>query len=111
MAKMTPKQIGEFLALPNIAHSISLRAGSTPHSVPVWHGFSDNRSYVFTPASSLKMRNIRNDPRISLSIANAAKPYSYVVASGVADIVHDGIKERFYLSHLATKALREEQNI
>ena len=94
MAKMTPEQSAAFLALPNIAHFITLRADGSPHSVPVWYQFADGRYYVFTPATSLKMRNLARDPRMTLSIASSDTPYAYVVANGVADILSGDITER-----------------
>jgi PPOX class probable F420-dependent enzyme len=94
MAKMTPEQTTAFLALPNIAHFVTLRADGSPHSVPVWYGFAEGRYYVFTPATSLKMRNLARDPRMTLSIASSDKPYAYVVASGSAEIVSGDITDR-----------------
>jgi PPOX class probable F420-dependent enzyme len=93
VAKMSPAQAA-FLALPNIAHFITLRADGSPHSVPVWYEFVDGRFYVFTPATSLKMRNLARDPRLTLSIASSEQPYAYVVADGVAEIVRGDITER-----------------
>ena len=79
---MTPEQTSDFLALRNIAHFITIRHDGTPHSVPVWYEYSNGRFYAFTPSTSLKLRNLALDQRMTLSIANETRPYQYVVASG-----------------------------
>lgn len=94
MAKMIPEQTAAFLALPNIAHFITLHADGSPHSVPVWYEFVDGRFFVFTPSTSVKLRNLKRDPRMTLSIASGDKPYAYVVANGVAEVVSGDITER-----------------
>ncbi len=91
MAKMTTEQSEKFLALPNLAHFITLRADGSPHAAPVWYEFADGRFHVFTPATSVKLRNLGRDSRMTLSIASPDQPYSYVVASGRAEIMSGDI--------------------
>lgn len=86
MASMTPERTAEFLAGTSLAHFITTRKDGSPHSVPVWYEFADDRFYVFTPSTSLKLRNLARDPRMVLSIASETRPYEYVVASGAAEV-------------------------
>jgi PPOX class probable F420-dependent enzyme len=94
MAKMTRAETEQFLALPLIAHFVTTRADGSPHAVPVWYAFVEGRFYVFTPTTSLKIRNIKRNPRLTLSIASHDQPYRYVVANGVAEIIAEGVTER-----------------
>lgn len=94
MAEITPDQSGHFLTLPNIAHFITLRADGSPHVVPLWYEFAEDRFFVFTKATSVKMQNLRRNPQCTLSIASAIQPYSYVVASGTAKIENSDVIER-----------------
>lgn len=84
MAIMTPQQIKEFLDRPLIAHLTSLREDGSAHTVPVWYQYDDACFYVFTPSQSVKIINLRRDPRLTISIASQEEPYRYVVGSGVA---------------------------
>ncbi len=86
MPDMTQPQIDEFLERPLIAHVTSLRADGSPHTVPVWYQYADGRFYLFTPSRSVKVRNLRRDPRLTISIASEDEPYRYVVADGTAEL-------------------------
>ncbi len=94
MATMTPQQIERFLARPLIAHVTSLRADGSPHTVPVWYQYEDGRFYVFTPSPSVKIANLKRDPRLSISVASEDEPYQYVVAEGVAELSEKRALER-----------------
>jgi PPOX class probable F420-dependent enzyme len=91
---MTSQQIKQFLARPLIAHVTSLRADGSPHTVPVWYQYEDGRFYVFTPSPSVKIANLKRDPRLSISIASEDEPYQYVVADGVAELSEERRLER-----------------
>jgi len=43
---------------------------------------------------SVKAQNIRRDSRVALCIATHDKPYKYVVAEGICEIVTDGVAAR-----------------
>jgi PPOX class probable F420-dependent enzyme len=94
MAKMTREETEQFLSLPLIAHFITTRADGSPHAVPVWYAFVEGHFYVFAPTRSLKIQNIKRDPRMTISIASQDQPYRYVVANGVAEILTGDITER-----------------
>jgi PPOX class probable F420-dependent enzyme len=86
MTQMTREEIAEFLSLPLIAHLITMRADGSPNAVPMWYICTSGRFYLFTPTLSLKIQNIKRDPRMTIPIASAGQPYRYVVANGVAEI-------------------------
>jgi len=46
-----------------------------PQSVPVWVGREDDRVLICTGESSLKGKNTKRDPRVSLSIVDFHDPY------------------------------------
>lgn len=94
MATMTPQQIDQFLARPLIAHVTSLRADGSAHTVPVWYQYEDGKFYVFTPTPSVKIRHLKRDPRLTISIASEDEPYRYVVAEGEAELSNDNPNQR-----------------
>jgi PPOX class probable F420-dependent enzyme len=67
---------------PNFAHLATLMPDGSPQSVPVWVGREGNRLLVCTSEGSLKGRNTRRDPRVSLSIVDFQNPYEEVQLRG-----------------------------
>ncbi len=50
-------------------------ADGSPQSVPVWVGREGDRILICTGEGSLKAKNTRRDPRVSLSIVGFEDPY------------------------------------
>jgi PPOX class probable F420-dependent enzyme len=62
----------------------TVRAGGRPHLVPIWFVWVNDRMYVCTEAKSVKVRNIRANPRVAVSLENGTQP---LIAEGVARLV------------------------
>ncbi len=60
---------------PNFAHLATLMPDGSPQSVPVWVGREGDRVLVCTGEGSLKAKNTKRDPRVSLSIVDFHNPY------------------------------------
>lgn len=60
---------------PNFAHLATLLPDGSPQSAPVWIGLEGDRILVATGEGSLKARNTRRDPRVSLSVVAMDNPY------------------------------------
>ena len=93
MAKMSQREIETFLADPMVAHLVTVRADGRPHVVPVWFEWEGRRAQVMTDRSSVKARNIRDNPMVALSIAKEQRPYQYVTVEGMARITTDNLAE------------------
>ena len=68
-------EIRALLDGPNFAHLATLMADGSPQSVPVWVGREGDRILICTGEGSLKAKNTRRDPRVSLSIVDFHDPY------------------------------------
>jgi PPOX class probable F420-dependent enzyme len=68
-------EIQALIDRPNFVHLATLMPGGSPHSVPVWVGRDGDRVLVCTGEGSLKAKNTRRDPRVSLSIVDFHNPY------------------------------------
>jgi PPOX class probable F420-dependent enzyme len=82
---MPPTLSAEARALidrPNFAHLATLMPDGSPQSVPVWVGREGDRLIVCTSEGSLKGRNTRRDPRVSLSIVDFRDPYEELQLRG-----------------------------
>ena len=76
----------EFLAGREIADLVTLMADGSPHVAPVWYKFDGESYVVLAEPSTVKVRNIRRDPRVAVSIASRDRPYGYVLIQGRAEI-------------------------
>ena len=67
---------------PNFAHLATLMPDGSPHSTPIWVGREDDHLVICTPDGSLKARNTKREPRVSLSIVDFDNPYEEVQIRG-----------------------------
>jgi PPOX class probable F420-dependent enzyme len=75
-------EVKRLLDSPNFAHLATLLPDGAPQSVPVWVGREGERVVICTGEGSLKARNTRRDPRVSLSIVDFKNPYEEVQMRG-----------------------------
>lgn len=59
----------------NFAHLATVMSDGSPQSAPVWVDVEGHRILVSTSEGSLKARNTRRDPRVSLSVVAMDNPY------------------------------------
>ncbi len=118
MAKLSQQEIDSYLAEPHVALLTSIRPNGRPHVAPVWFVWQSLapgkepspgpaetsnlagrgvwqvcRALVMTGASSLKARNLRNNPSVALSVASDSRPYQYVSLEGEASLTQDNMAE------------------
>lgn len=76
MALPLSDEIRQLLDRPNFVHLSTLMPDGSPQSAPVWVGLEDNRILIGTGEGSLKAKNTRRDPRVSLSVIDMDDPYA-----------------------------------
>jgi PPOX class probable F420-dependent enzyme len=100
---MSEAEVRSFLtALPARTGKLAtVRADGRPHIAPVWYEVDDDGSLVFnTGESTVKGRNIRREPRVSLCVDDDRPPFSFVVVEGVAEISEDLVEVRRWASRI-----------
>jgi nitroimidazol reductase NimA-like FMN-containing flavoprotein (pyridoxamine 5'-phosphate oxidase superfamily) len=75
MAIPLSDEIRTLLDGPNFAHLATLMPDGSTQSVSVWIGREDDRVLICTGEGSLKGKNTKRDPRVSLSIVDFHDPY------------------------------------
>ena len=74
-----------------LAHVVTTNADGTPQVSVVWCGVREDRILFCTEGSTAKVRNIRRDPRVVLSIEdearNAAGTQQHLVVRGRAEVL------------------------
>jgi len=105
---MTVEQARNFLARgSHTAVFATVREDGRPHAVPTWYA-PDGDDYVFTTwHATVKARNLRSDPRVSLVVQDETPPFDYVVVEGEADLVDDLDECRRIARLLAAKYMGE----
>ncbi len=78
---LDPK-VHALLSRPNFAHLSTLMPDGSPNTTPVWIGVRDHRILIGSGESSLKVRNLRRDPRLALSVIDFHDPYEEVQIRG-----------------------------
>lgn len=70
-----PPDVRALLEEPNFGHLATLMPDGSPQSAPVWIGVEGDRILVATGEGSLKAKNTKRDPRVSLSVVAMDNPY------------------------------------
>jgi PPOX class probable F420-dependent enzyme len=63
-----PADVDEFLRRPNAAVVASLRSDGAPHTVATWYDWDDDRVLLNMDESRLRLRFMRRDPRVALTV-------------------------------------------
>ncbi len=64
------------------AHVATLGSDGAPQVTPVWVDFDGTNVLFNTAKGRVKVRNLREDPRVALSIQDPENPYRYVQIRG-----------------------------
>lgn len=91
---MLPSSVRSFLATGPLAHVVTLRADGSPRITLAWVGVEDDEIVIGTLFDQPKMRDLRRDPRVTLSFVtgerNAMGLDEYLVLRGRARITEGG---------------------
>ena len=71
-----PGEVRTLLEGPNVAHIATVLPGGAPHSVAVWIGTRGDNVVFFTQERSRKARNLRDDPRVAISVVDRENAYA-----------------------------------
>ncbi len=94
--EMTSDEYREFLlGSVRTATLATVRADGRPHAAPIWYHL-DDETFVFTTGKdTVKGRNLRREPRLSLCIDDERPPFHFVIVEGVATL-SDGDPDLLY---------------
>src|SRR4051794_23410708 len=88
--KLSEEQM-QLLREPHLAYVATVNQDGSPQVTPVWVD-TDGEAIIFNTARGrLKWRNLERDPRISITVVDAANPVSRtVIARGRAVLIEEG---------------------
>ena len=90
---MTAQETEAYLDETHVANLVTLNPDGSPHVAPIWYVHRQGRLHISAGASAVKVRNIRRDARVAVSIANDSSPATYVLVEGRASVTSDGAEE------------------
>jgi PPOX class probable F420-dependent enzyme len=92
-----PDAVRELIDGGPIAHVVTLNADGSPQVTLAWVGIEDDEVVIGTLPDQVKLRNLRRDPRIAISMVsgqrNAYGLDEYVVLHGRARVTTGGAAE------------------
>jgi PPOX class probable F420-dependent enzyme len=77
-----PPELDEFLRLPNPAVVAAIRSDGSPHTAATWYDWDGGRALLNMDESRLRLRFMRRDPRVALTVLGAESWYSHVSLLG-----------------------------
>jgi PPOX class probable F420-dependent enzyme len=82
------REVAELFGGGHVVHLTTLRPDGAPQSRPVWTIVHEGKVVFFTQPESPKARDVANDPRVALSVADRANSYrSAWIRGRVADVI------------------------
>ncbi|MBK3625012.1 PPOX class F420-dependent oxidoreductase [Streptomyces sp. MBT49] len=77
-----PPEAVELLSRPNPCVMATLRSDGTPVSTPTWYVWEDGRVLISLDESRVRLRHLRRDPRLTLTVLDADDWYTHVTLIG-----------------------------
>lgn len=109
MSAVIPDAYADLLESTALAHVATIGPAGEPQSSPLWFDW-DGTFLRFAQVSGYqqKIRNLRRDPRIALSIVDPANPYRHLEIRGTVERFEPD-PEMTFINAMAKKYLNEER--
>ena len=108
MAAKIPEQFMDLVQNPAFANLATVMKDGSPHVTPVWFDYDGEVVRVNSARGRVKDRNMRNNPRVALSIMDPKNPYRYLGIRGrVTEITEEGADA--HIDRLAKKYLNVDK--
>lgn len=90
------------------AHLATIMPDGRPQVTPVWCDLDGNHVVVNSAKGRQKDRNMRRDPRVTVTISDPENPYRYLEVRGrVAEITEEGADD--HIDRMAKKYLGQDR--
>ena len=85
------------------------RADGRPHAAPVWYDLDAGEVVFTTGEGTVKGRNLRRDPRVTLCVQDDRPPFSFVVLEGRARLVDDRAEVRRWAARIGGRYMGDDR--
>jgi PPOX class probable F420-dependent enzyme len=87
----------ELFQAKNFAHVATLSEDGSPHAVVVWVDAADGKVRFNSAKHAAKVKHLRRDPRVAVSVHGQDDPYRAVTVLGSAVMTTEGAEEHIDL--------------
>ncbi|MFW6174815.1 MAG: PPOX class F420-dependent oxidoreductase [Chloroflexota bacterium] len=106
--RLSSEELRELLEGRHLAIISTNGSDGVPHSTPVWFMPEDDGAIsMIVDEGAVKLRNLRRDPRASVTIAPETMPYRYARFRGRAELLTEGVED--YPLRMAQRYLGERR--
>jgi PPOX class probable F420-dependent enzyme len=84
-----PAELVEFLKQPNAAVIATVRSDGAPYSAATWYDWDDGRILVNMDFERLRLKHIRRDPRVAITVLDLGDWYRAVTILGTVVELRD----------------------
>ena len=77
-----PHELDEFLSQPNQSVIATLKEDGSPHTAATWYLWEDGRVLVNMDEGRRRLRHLRNEPRVSITVLGKDDWYRHVTLVG-----------------------------
>jgi PPOX class probable F420-dependent enzyme len=115
-----PESHADLLDKPTFAHLATVRPDGSPQTNVMWFAWDGERIRMTHTKTRQKFRNLADEPRIALSIADPDNNYRFIEVRGVVESIEDdddqasfyqSLQKRYGQSYPITAAVRVILNI
>lgn len=86
---------------PHIGHVATLLADGAPHVVPIWLDAAGDELLLNTTEGSAKLRHLRRDPRVAVSIHASSDPFLALTILGTVVAEETGERAAQHIDRLS----------
>ncbi|KPI28496.1 PPOX class F420-dependent oxidoreductase [Streptomyces sp. NPDC048253] len=84
-----PPEAVELLGRPNPCVMATLRSDGAPVSTPTWYVWDDGRVLISLDESRVRLKHLRRDPRLTLTVLDSDDWYTHVTLIGRVAELHE----------------------
>ena len=94
--EITPEQLAEITKPPLLAVLSTVNRDGSPQATPLWYLYDGQYFKMTSRSGRLKVRNIRRDPRVTLTVLDTANYGKPLLVKGAAGVIEEGGDEFSY---------------
>ena len=104
-----PDPVRRFLEEPRIATISTIDPDGAPHQAVVWYALDGDDLLINSRRERHWPANLGRDPRISIAVPEAERPYHWVGVKGAAELLHEGAAATADIQAMARRYGRDPQ--
>jgi PPOX class probable F420-dependent enzyme len=99
----SPESHADLLEKPTFAHLATIRPDGSPQSSVMWFTYDGERIRMTHTKTRQKFRNLADEPRVAISIADPEDQYRFLEVRGVVESIEDDDAEASFYKSLQTR--------